>query len=61
MANYAKKLEIWINCKYLDKSDMENCRFNGKPCEKIRDLDKLHKPCNNRRQTISHIKILCAK
>ena len=43
MANYAKKLEIWINCKYLDKSDVENCRFNGKPCEKIRDLDKLHK------------------
>ena len=37
MANYAKKLEIWINCKYLDKSDIENCRFNGKPYEKIRE------------------------
>ena len=41
MTNYEKKLKIWINCKYVDKSALESCRFNGKLCEEIRDLDKL--------------------
>ena len=41
-----------VTLEFVDKSALELCRFNGKLCKEIRDLDKLHKPCNNRRKTI---------